>query len=151
MGLTQYIHYGCNEFDPKIFQPVKNQEWGVAKPLGGFWASPVNAERSWKIWCEYEKFRLDNLNTSFRFHLKDDAKVFHIYRADQLRQLPELDTIFKSTWYCIDFEKAAKEWDGIELHLSEEICDDYLDSLYFRLYGWDCDSILIMHSEIINL
>lgn len=145
----EYIHYGHTLFDQDIFQPVKNQEWGAAKPLGGFWASPVDAERSWKNWCEDEEFRLENLNTSFRFHLKDDARVFHIYRSDQLQQLPELDTIIKVTWYCIDFEKAAENWDAIELHLSEEICDDYLESLYFRLYGWDCDSILIMNPEII--
>ena len=42
------------------------------------------------------------------------------------------------------------EYDAIELHLSEEVVDDYLESLYFKLYGWDCDSILIMNKDIIK-
>lgn len=148
---TEYIHYGTDHFDINKFQPIKNLEWASTKPSGGLWASPVNAERSWKIWCEDEDFCLNNLKTSFKFHLKDDARVFHLYRSDQLKKLPRYDTIFKSVWYCIDFEKTMQEYDAIELHLSEEIRDDYLESLYFKLYGWDCDSILIMNPEIIEV
>ena len=43
-----------------------------------------------------------------------------------------------------------KKYDAIELHLSDEVTDDYLESLYFKLYGWDCDSILIMNPDIIR-
>lgn len=145
----KYIHYGCDRFDINKFEPIKNQEWASPKPAGGFWASTLDTPRNWKNWCEDENFFLDKLKTSFTFELTPDARVFHLYRSDQLEQLPEYNSIFKSTWYCIDFEKAMEDWDAIELHLSDEIFDDFLESLYFRLYGWDCDSILIMNPGII--
>lgn len=41
-------------------------------------------------------------------------------------------------------------YDGIELHISEETTDlDKYDELYFALYGWDCDSILIMNPDVV--
>ena len=44
----------------------------------------------------------------------------------------------------LDFEKLSKEYDAIEVNISE--CRD----LYYSLCGWDCDSILIMNSDIIE-
>ena len=44
----------------------------------------------------------------------------------------------------IDFESLSKSYDAIELHLS-----DSEDNLYMMLYGWDCDSILIMNPDVI--
>ena len=102
----------------------------------------------WKQWCTSEEFWLDKLDVNFEFILSDDARVCHIKSVDDLRKLPILQGL-DSILYCIDFEKAMKKYDAIELHLSDEVNDDYLNSLYFRLYGWDCDSILIMNPNII--
>lgn len=146
---TKYIHYGSSTFQPDKFQPIYNQKWAATKPIGGIWASPVDAGWGWKQWCISENFFVDKLNTSFEFYLDDNARVCHIKSADDLKKLPKWQGLFKSSGYCIDFEKAMKEYDAIELHLSDEIKDDYLDSLYFALYGWDCDSILIMNPDII--
>ena len=44
----------------------------------------------------------------------------------------------------LDFEKLSKEYDAIEVNISE--CRD----LYYSLYGWDCDSIVIMNPDIIE-
>lgn len=150
--MTKYIHYGTSSFNPDEFQPIKNRKWAAVKPIGGMWASPVNAKWGWKQWCTSEEFWLDKLDSSFEFNLSNDARVFHVKSVKDLEKLPEWQGQLKSTWYCIDFEKAMKKYDAIELHLSDEVSDDYddyLDSLYFRLYGWDCDSILIMNPEII--
>lgn len=146
--MTKYIHYGATSFQLDKFQPIKNQEWGAVKPTGGIWASPIDAEWGWKQWCVSEEFRINKLSTSFEFYLDDNARVCHIKSVDDLRKLPRLQGL-DSTLYCIDFEKAMVKYDAIELHLSDEINDDYLDGLYFRLYGWDCDSILIMNPNII--
>ena len=147
--MTKYIHYGSPSFQPDKFQPIKNYEWGAVKPIGGMWASPIDAEWGWKQWCEAEEFWLDKLNISFELNLSDDARICHLKSVDDLKKLPERQGLFKSTWYCIDFEKAMDKYDAIELHLSEEVEDDWLGSLYFKLYGWDCDSILIMNPNII--
>ena len=50
-----------------------------------------------------------------------------------------------------DFEQMVTDgWDAIELHLSDTDISWGNDSLHFRLYGWDCDSILIMNPKIIS-
>lgn len=147
--MDRYIHYGDVAFDSDKFVPVKNQEWGAAKPTGGFWASQIDSEWGWKQWCESEEFCVDELSQHFTFTLKEDARVCHIKSVEDLYRLPKWQGIFKSTWYPIDFEKAMENWDAIQLHLSDEVKDDWLEGLYFKLYGWDCDSILIMNKNIV--
>ena len=44
-----------------------------------------------------------------------------------------------------DFEKMlADGWDAIEFRLSED------SELYWALYGWDCDSILVMNPDVVE-
>ena len=156
---TTYIHYGSSEFHS--FFPVVNQP-GSNKPLGGLWASAVDAPFSWKKWCEREHWCLYSLKKSFKFQLTDDAKILHIYSASQLDELPQLelpehikvlDTDLMYT--TLDFEAIQKDYDGIELHLSEEIYPDDANwsykGLYWKLYGWECDCILIFNTNVINV
>ena len=141
--MERYIHYGHKEFDPQKFQEIKNQPM-LPKPKGGLWASPVNAEYGWKDWCEAENFRDCNSEESFLFRLKDVAKVYHIRSMQDVKSMPLIETGI-TTYYVPDFEKMLTDgWDAIELHLSE--CQE----LYWELYGWDCDSILIMNKDIIE-
>ena len=49
----------------------------------------------------------------------------------------------RKVWTTLDFEKLAQEYDAIEVLISGD------PGLYYELYGWDCDSILIMNPEII--
>lgn len=46
-------------------------------------------------------------------------------------------------WSMIDYEELATEYDALEVLISED------HELYFNLYGWDCDSIVIMNPEVI--
>ena len=43
----------------------------------------------------------------------------------------------------IDFEKLASRYDAIEVLISKD------GRLYSALYGWDCDSILILNPNVI--
>lgn len=150
MSKTKYIHYGSNKFDRKLFKTIKNQGWGT-KPSGGLWASDVSALYGWKQWCQDEQFRVGKLRKNYIFYLSDNAKVFHIRSVNDLKELPKIKDNQYSIWYPIDFEKAAQIWDAIELHLSEDKSDRWEEGLYFQLYGWDCDSILIMNPDIIEV
>lgn len=151
----KYIHYGSNKFDKDKFLRVKNCDHDWTKPQeGGFWASRVDAEYGWRQWCEREDFHINNLNKSFKFDLTTNAKIFHIRNYEDLKKLPRLSNIVQyipitSLYYKIDFEKTSKLFDAIELHLSEDKNSNYKESLYFKLYGWDCDSILIMNPDVI--
>lgn len=146
-----YIHYGSTAFDPSHGFPIKNEECWV-KPKGGLWASRKNASWGWKDWCEEEDFR-DCVDTeSFSFILKDGATVAVISTLEQLYALPEMSKgRFSHISYNIDFEECLKQGiDAIELcWYGEEYHANHEDNLHFALYGWDCDSIIILNPDIV--
>ena len=145
----KYIHYGHTEFRRDLFCEINNRLM-FSKPWGGLWASPVDAEFGWIDWCEREDFCKYRVSECFEFILSDTAKVLHIYGVEQLDDLPRQDECLAS-WVCLDFEQLLSDgWDAVELHLSEETSyGGFMNGLYWSLYGWDCDSILIMNPEVI--
>lgn len=145
----KYIHYGHSRFKKEVFIKPINQPFCV-KPWGGFWASPADAKWGWKQWCESENFYTNRLTRSFEFTLSPEAKVLHIRSVEDLNGLPGQQCDFMN-WVCLDFEKLMEEgYDAVELHLSEEKrSGSFQDGLYYVLYGWDCDSILVMNPDII--
>lgn len=99
-----------------------------------------------KNWCEAEEFGLDRLDRHFLFTLKAGAKVLELNHEDQLDNLPKLEPYNKHDHYdsCnLDFEKLSSEYDAIE------VTD--IGRLYWPLYGWDCNSILVMNPDIVNV
>lgn len=144
--MKTYIHYGHTAFIPEQFDPIKNW-YGMTKPRGGFWASPKDAENGWKDWCEAESFRKCEESNSFSFTLRDDSNVLIITNTEQVRCIPQQnDERFSmpKLWTALDFETLESSGvDAVEVNLSADW------NLYYELYGWDCDSILIMNPEII--
>ena len=151
-----YIHYGHKNFDRDLFTEIKNRDYFV-KPHGGLWASRINAEYGWKqLVTDNEfftgKYRDDNC---FKFKLKDGARLLVITNDDQLDTLPQQHTPHSNLVFttCLDFEKLKEEYDAIEVLIYEdksEIQDNFVDGLYNKLYGWDCDSILVMNKDVIQ-
>lgn len=141
---TVYIHYGSKSFDKSKFKNPKNIPYRN-KPSGGFWASPIDAKYGWIDWnedSEYEELTKEN---SFTFVLKEQARVYHIRNRGDYFRIPKLTSPLGDEDYRLpDFEKIAKYYDAIELHFSED------ENLYWTVYGWDCDSILILNPDIIE-
>ena len=48
-----------------------------------------------------------------------------------------------SSWILLDFEKLAETYDAVEVSISSDF------DLYYKLYGWDCDSIVIMNPDVV--
>lgn len=138
-----YIHYGHKSFDKEKFIEIRNDNW--VKPIGGFWASDINAEFGWKDWCKQENFRECNIDNSFTFELKENAKILVIDNAQKLSELPKADMPYRTSWINLDFKKIKEEYDAIEVLISSD------HKLYWDLYGWDCDSILIMNPECMKV
>lgn len=139
----KYIHYGSNEFDINRFEKIKNKEV-LPKPSGGLWGSRINITTGWKDWCRNTGFK-SNLKEYFIFSLKEDAKILTINSNEQLKQLPKQDNNLYGVYCSLDFEELFKEYDAIEVFISED------RELYFSLYGWDCDSIIVINpSKIIE-
>lgn len=151
----EYIHYGHSKFDPNRWEDVRGSEGGFFnKPDGGLWASPVDAERGWHLWCKRESFLTNRLKKSFRFGLSPDARILEL-TPENVWELPVDSALLKrfgefcrdrnglGTVHGIDFEKLAKDYDVLVCSISK-----YPD-LYMLLYGWDCDCILVLNKEVI--
>lgn len=147
--MPKYIHYGSDKFDPKRFTEIKNPKPLWVKPYsGGLWASPIDSKFSWKDWCESEQFELDRLKTSFIFDLSPKAKVLEIKgisdieKAEKQKLIIRYNTAIPLIRYVIDFEKIKKKGYDVILFVEN-------DETHFPLYGWDCDSILVLNKKVI--
>ena len=147
-----YIHYGSDVFDPKITLEAKYAKrfWDTGcyiKP-GGLWASPENAYISWKEWCESEDFHTDRLDKSFRFHLKDGARVLDIFKLLDLRGYTVHGaTPFGHNLY-LDLDMIYRDYDAMEVHHEDN---------YWELHGstifnaWDVDSICVWNPDVVEV
>lgn len=150
-----YIHYGCTKFNPSINFPIRNRELSV-KPKGGLWASRIDASFGWKNWCREEDFYLPggcDIENSFRFRIKDGKIVHQISTIEQLEALPIIETKYWPKDYYIDFEACLKRGiSAIELcWYGDEWGDISSGNLHYALYGWDCDSIVILDPDAVEV
>lgn len=143
MNKDVYIHYGHNEYNDKLFKEIKNK--GFVKPTGGLWASSITACYAWKDWCRENNFRECIEDNSFKFKLKPGTRKLTIDNHKQLLDLPNLDVPYRFTWVTLDFEKIKEEYDAIEVLISND------PRLYWDLYGWDCDSLLVLNKDCIDI
>lgn len=149
-----YISYGKSKYDPQKFNEIKNLPL-FGKPLGGLWASPIDAPFGWKQWCEDINYVDCDLTKSFCFTLDKNANVIHLNSSEDCRRLPlvQLDPFFQSlTAYQVfpDFEKLKNNGiDAIQFNLSAEKSGNMVDGMHSVLFGWDCDSILILNKNVI--
>lgn len=150
MNRQIYIHYGAKQFDPLLNFPIKNEHCWV-KPEGGLWASRINASFGWKDWCAREEFRDCKDDCSFKFVMRDENKIAVISTLAQLRRLPHIENSIIRSSYLIDFEKCLRIGiDAIELcWYGEEFEKVASGDLYFELYGWDCDSIVVLNPDAV--
>ena len=139
-----FVHYGHDRFVKELFRPVTNEPRWVKPAFGtGFYASDADAEYGWKEWIEDEHFHLDKYLTHFfMFKLKEDAKIFHLRTLDEMCSAPEAPNPSGIRGrYLIDFEKLAQYYDAVDYYETIE--------LHYPLYGWDCDTLLVMNPDII--
>ena len=140
----QYIHYGDDNFDINKFIPISNRS-EATKPFGGFWGSRKNADFSWKEWCTEIDLKSKDLTKKIQFSLSNGAKILVINNIKLLDKLPqnEENHIVNKLFVTLDFEKLSRQYDAIEVLISED------ERLYELLYGRDCDSILVMNPNVI--
>jgi hypothetical protein len=124
----------------------------MVKPKGGLWGSPIGCRFGWKEWCKSSKYKECSDENSFHFKLTEDANILTICSVNDLDDLPKAESPFSciSSWILLDFENLMKNGvDAIQVNMSDDRNTDIINRLYFRLYGWDCDSILVMNKEVI--
>jgi hypothetical protein len=133
-----FIHYGSKIFKPELIKPIKNSYW--VKPDGGLWTSPIDSKWGWVDWCESEKFKECNIENSFTLKFYDWAKICVIDSFSDLVKLPYYENYMR----FLDFEEIAENYDAIWLTENGETKTRFSNP---GLYGWDCESVLILNSK----
>ena len=150
-----YIHFGADHFEPTRIQ-IQNNHWRN-KPMGGFWGTPEDSPNNWKSWCLSKKIRTRSLNHYFRFRLFENAKVFFVNSEEKEQMLP-LQVIDEATYlkgireyqpklgHIYDFEALKKNgYDAVEISITE------CPKLFWSMYGWDCDSIVVLNADVVDV
>lgn len=150
-----YIHYGADIFDPEKVD-IHNNPWRN-KPENGFWGTPEGSLNNWKEWCLSNKYRTETLGRRIRFRLKEDARVYVVNSEEKenaipLQQIDEAMILKGINQYqpiasrIYDFEALKREgYDAVEVDISE------CPGLLIIMFGWDCDSILILNPEVVQV
>jgi hypothetical protein len=134
------VHYGSKKYKKSLVKPVRNRNF--VKPHGGLWTSPVNSKWGWKEWCKSSEFRECNEKNSFKLKFNADAKILIINSYDDLENIPNKSLCCIT---CMDFELLATMCDAI--WLTKKGCSETHLSHPLSLYGWDCESVLILNSK----
>jgi len=156
-----HIIIGKKELNKEEFKLIKNNLGN--KPRGGLWASPYHPDKEyisgWHEWCSSE---MDHWlsNDSVVLEIKEDARIFTIDSQDDLIEFIKIigiaeDELTKTLKFKMlsypDFEKVSQIFDVVYLteegqwdtRFSNNGCD-------YNLYGWDCESILILNYDCIK-
>lgn len=141
-----YIHYGHDKFDIDKFVAPKSRHY-LNKPRGGLWASRIDAKYGWKQWNSESGFTTCREDNAFMFKISESANVLYINYVEDIYKLPDQNTDLDLTCIkTVNFEQLMSDGiDAIELNISNDW------GLYDALYGWDCDSILILNPNIIEI
>lgn len=133
-----YVHYGSDKYEEERFEPIVNQMWN--KPLGGLWSSPEDGY-TWKDWNEINNYK--DCSKSFRFKLKDSARILQVCSPEVAQSLPLQPTSIVGLIPHIDFEKIAKDYDAVLFYM--------VPDMYWAMWGWDCDTLLVLNKEVIEI
>ena len=162
---TWFVSYGLGEYDPNLFDAIKNTKYNI-KPLGGLWTSPKESKYGWIDFCRNENYyKSGGFKTGFEFQLKPNSSVYIINTFYDLIKAPYKikDPLYSGISYnqnFIDYEKMAEEYDAIwltddgqyETRLPEMNGLFDFDGRVINLYGWDCESLIILRKDcIINI
>lgn len=141
---------GPFEYDPSQVLPIANPTAMAfaTKPFGGIWLS---VDGGWERWCRNEMPHWLS-NGTCEVTLVPGARIYEVRSMEDLERLPQRDApegMWLGSGMCpcahIDFERMAKDYDGMFLNLSHGDPD-----FYFALYGWDCDSVLVFSADAIG-
>ena len=136
------IHYGATQYDPKKFLPISDLPLHN-KPKGGLWTSPVDSKYGWWNWCEDESFG----DTTKSFEVDFKGTFFVIDSVDDMNKLPWIEL---KGFSFVSFQALCANcftYDAI--HLTEKGQNETRLTYPRSLYGWDCETVLVMNPDSI--
>jgi hypothetical protein len=133
-------HYGNTRYKHDLFKPICDVPFRN-KPKGGLWTSPVDSEYGWKDWSEDNQYG----DLSIHFDLAFEGTVLEIDSVEDMNELPWIEQEFM---HFVSFEPLVfMGYDAIHL-TNKGQCDTRL-TYPKSLYGWDCETVLVMNADAI--
>ena len=148
--IMKVVHYATDKnFKLKpieIGEFIKNNL--PVKPRGGLWASPIHTKFGWKEWCNSEDF--GDVSAKYPVVLDIDmSRIMVIKKASDLDKLPWCKLEGLDLLEFIDFGKLIK--DGVDgIYLTEKGQWETRFTFPRGLYGWDCESVLVLNERCIR-
>lgn len=149
----KYIVLGKTELKKELFNKDLTND-GINKPVGGLWSSPYTPGKKyisdWDRFCKEENFDKEDWSKGIIFKLKDNARIYTIDSYEDLTVLvnkyPNEKSIIRTD--ALDFNKIAEDYDAI--HLTEEGQWKTRNTYPNTLYGWDCETLLVLNYDSID-
>jgi hypothetical protein len=150
---THTCRTGHDELNLDAIEPVANNNLFTKPDKGGMWLSVNNA---WENWCLNNEETWIEDKKRYEIKLKENSNILKIESVSDLEKLPKCKNNIKeydvTQWTLLDFEELSKNYDGVQVMVNNDKTPNktYENSLYQRLYGWDCDSLLLFNKEAIK-
>jgi hypothetical protein len=117
------------------------------KPHGGLWCSPLDSAYGWIDWCRGESY--GDIDHEQRVILDVDMSNFVVIDSIEDMETKLIWRQVHGLFGAIDFEAMVQQ--GIDgIHLTEKGQIDTQWSHPRSLYGWDCETILILNERCIK-
>lgn len=141
--ILRLIHYGADCYKPEMFRPISDVPFRN-KPQGGLWTSPVDSEYGWKDWAEDNDYG----DLTKHFELEFQGTVLKIDSVADMNELPWIEV---NGSHFISFQALCAMWFSYDaIHLTAKGERDTRFSHPRDLYGWDCESVLVMNPDAIR-
>ena len=157
------VHYAENlEFKLSKIEIENCPIFPRIKPKGGVWTSPIRSKYGWDKWCKSNNYGSIDKLTKVEMVIEyvnnknliviDDEKDLDklIWESDPMIKHFFEETGFKAPFgEFIDFEKMRKK--GVDAIWLTEKGERRTRFIYPRnLYGWDCETILILNERCVK-
>ena len=149
-----FVAYGTDAYNSDLFKPYNNKRtlnFGMNKPIGGLWASPLNSRYGWGKWCDDNDFNVDSLNQHFLFKLSTNAKIYIIDSKEDIIKISNVSDYFGIS-KNMNFQQLIDEgYDGI--FVTDNAISNYRMHVakgYGDLNVWDLSSICIFNKDVIE-
>lgn len=150
----RYIVLGKTELKEELFNTDLTNS-GINKPKGGLWSSPYNKDTisGWYQFCKDENFIKGDNSVGVIFSLKEEARIYTIDTKEDLDNLVnkypnDVLEILKEI-AGLNFIAVSKDYDAIYLTDKGQWATRF--SRPNTLYGWDCETLLVLNFNAIDL
>lgn len=140
------IHYGSKKFRPERWHDISDAKRYSTKPGGGLWSSPVDSKYGWREWCHAESFAKCDKRNSFTFEVS--GRILTIDASQDTAKMPWKELV-KGFWVPL-FEPLITQG-YCAVHLTGKGQEETRYGNQYSLYGWDCESVLVLQRDAIHL